>query len=50
MIAHTTRPDLSTAVSLLAQHQSNPSPGHLEAAMYVFLACTKSLGIYFKII
>jgi len=48
-LAHTTRPDLSTVVSLLAQHQSCPSPGHLEAAMYVarYLACTKSLGIYF---
>ncbi len=34
-LAHTTRPDLSTMVSLLAQHQSNPSPGHLEAACYV---------------
>jgi hypothetical protein len=48
-LAHTTRPDLSTAVSLLAQHQSNPSPGHYESACYVakYLACTKSLGIYF---
>jgi hypothetical protein len=27
-LAHTTRPDLSTSVSLLAQHQGNPSPGH----------------------
>jgi len=25
-LAHTTRPDLSTAVSLLTQHQSSPSP------------------------
>jgi len=31
-LAHTTRPDLSTVVSLLAQHQSNPSIGHLDAA------------------
>jgi hypothetical protein len=31
-LAHTTCPDLSTVVSLLAQHQSLPSPGHLEAA------------------
>ncbi len=30
--AHTTCPDLSTIVSMLAQHQCNPSPGHLEAA------------------
>jgi hypothetical protein len=36
-------------MSLLAQHQSNPSPGHLEAARYVvkYLASTKTLGIYF---
>jgi len=48
-LAHTTRPDLSTVVSLLAQHQCTPSPGHYEAAMYVvkYLATTKNLGIYF---
>ena len=48
-LAHTTRPDLSTAVSLLAQHQCNPSPGHFEAALYVakYLSTTKNLGIYF---
>ncbi len=48
-LAHTTRPDLSTAVSLLAQHQSTPSPGHYEAALYVtkYLVGTKHLGIYF---
>jgi hypothetical protein len=48
-LAHTTRPDLLTLVSLLAQHQSTPSPGHLEAARYAikYLASTKTLGIYF---
>jgi hypothetical protein len=48
-LAHTTRPDLSTAVSLLAQHQSNPSPGHYESALYLaqYLAHTKLLGIHF---
>jgi len=48
-LAHTTRPDLSTIVSLLAQHQSLPSPGHYESALYVvkYLATTKTLGIYF---
>jgi len=48
-LAHTTRPDLSTVVSLLAQHQNLPSPGHYEAAVYVvkYLATTKTLGIYF---
>jgi hypothetical protein len=46
----TTRPDISTAVSLLAQHQSSPSPGHLDAAYYVatYLSHTSSLGIYFS--
>lgn len=34
-LAHTTRPDISMAVSLLAQHQSTPSLGLLEAALYV---------------
>jgi hypothetical protein len=48
-LAHTTRPDLSTVVSLLAQHQSTPSQGHLAAAMYVarYLATTRTLGIHF---
>jgi len=48
-LAHTTRPDLSTAISILAQHQSNPSSGHLDAAKYVvkYLANTKTSGIYF---
>jgi hypothetical protein len=49
-LAHTTRPDISTVVSLLAQHQCEPSTGHLEAALYVvhYLASTKKLGIYFS--
>jgi hypothetical protein len=49
-LAHTTRPDLSTIVSILAQHQSLPSPGHYDAAIYVvkYLATTSSLGIYFS--
>ena len=48
-LAHTTRPDIATVVSLLAQHQSEPSSGHLEAALYVvdYLESTKQLGIYF---
>ncbi len=50
-LAHTTRPDTSTAVSLLAQHQSNPSTGHLTSAKYVvqYLAQTKTLGIYLRV-
>jgi len=48
-LAHTTRPDISTVVSLLAQHQSLPSLGHLQAAKHVvqYLASTKTLGIFF---
>jgi len=48
-LAHTTRPDISTVVSLLAQHQSTPSPGHLDAGFYVvqYLSHTKTLGISF---
>jgi hypothetical protein len=47
-LAHTTRPDLAKMVSLLAQHQSNPSPGHLEAARYatIYLANMKTLSIH----
>jgi hypothetical protein len=43
-LAHTTHPDILTIVSLLAQHQSEPSPGHYEAAKYVaeYLASTKT--------
>jgi hypothetical protein len=49
-LAHTTRPDLSTVVSLLAHHQSNPSLGHMTAALHVvkYLAQTKTMGIYFS--
>jgi hypothetical protein len=48
-LVHTTQQDLPTAISLLAQHESNPSPGHLEASLYVskYLASMKNLGIYF---
>ena len=48
-LAHTTCPDLSTKVSILAQHQNNPSHGHMESARYAakYLAHTKHLGIYF---
>jgi len=49
-LAHTTTPDISTIVSLLAQYQNSPSPGHYDAAIYVskYLATTKVLGIYFS--
>ncbi len=44
---HTIRPDLSTALSLLAQHQSSPSSGHLDVACYAarYLAKMEMLGI-----
>jgi hypothetical protein len=49
-LAHTTRPDISMVVSLLAQHQSHPSQGHLDAALYVvnYLSHTTNLVIYFS--
>jgi hypothetical protein len=49
-LAHTTWPDISTVVSLLAQHQNHPSQGHMDAAVYViqYLSHTKQLGIYFS--
>jgi len=51
-LAHTTHPDLSTVVSLLAQHQSHPSPGHLDAALHVikYVAQTKLSIIYSRVI
>ncbi len=51
-LAHTTWPDLSTAVSWLDQYQKDPSPSHLKAAWYVskYLAIsTKNWGIYFTL-
>jgi hypothetical protein len=45
-LAHTTWPDLSTVVSLLAQHQSNPSPSHLDAALYATSHATGGLRRY----
>jgi len=48
-LAQTTRPDLFTVDSLLAQHQSRPSPGHLDVALHTtkYLATAKHLEIYF---
>jgi hypothetical protein len=46
-LAHTTRPDISTVVSLLAQHQNCPSSGHLAKYVAQYLANTKTLGIFF---
>jgi hypothetical protein len=43
-----TRPDICTITNIIAQYQSNPSPGHLEAAKYVlrYLKGTSDLGIH----
>jgi len=51
-LAHASCPDLSTIVSLLAQHQCNPLPGHLDGALYAtkYLSTTKTLSIYFTAI
>ena len=51
-LAPTTRSDISTVVSLLAQHQSSPSQGHYDAALYVarYLATTRTLGIHFLVL
>jgi len=49
-LAHTTHLDISTIVSLLAQHQNTPSQGYYDAALYVvkYLATTCHLGLYFS--
>ena len=48
-ISHCTRPDISTATSILAKYQNCPSPGHLQAAKYIvrYLKGTSSHGITF---
>ena len=45
-----TRPDLTTVVSLLAQYQCTPSPGHLDAIKYVgrYLKPSADLGIVYS--
>ena len=45
-----TRPDLSTITNIIAQYNSNCSPGHIDAAKYVirYLIGTKDLGIKFS--
>eukprot|EP00557_Chaetoceros_sp_GSL56_P002018 CAMPEP_0176495642 /NCGR_PEP_ID=MMETSP0200_2-20121128/10769_1 /TAXON_ID=947934 /ORGANISM="Chaetoceros sp., Strain GSL56" /LENGTH=849 /DNA_ID=CAMNT_0017893541 /DNA_START=929 /DNA_END=3474 /DNA_ORIENTATION=+ len=49
-LATQTRPDIATITNIIAQYQSNPSPGHLEAARYVlrYLKGTSNLGITFS--
>ena len=45
-----TRPDLATITSLLAQHQNNPSPKHIDYAKYAikYIKGTKTHGIQFS--
>jgi deoxyuridine 5'-triphosphate nucleotidohydrolase len=45
-----TRPDIATITNIIAHYQSNPSPGHLEAAKYVlrYLKGTANFGITFS--
>lgn len=45
-----TRPDVTTALSLLAQSTMMPTPSHVEAARYVgrYLKATSDLGIEFS--
>ena len=49
-VSHCTRPDISTATSILAKYQNCPSHGHLQAAKYVvrYLKGTTSHGITFN--
>lgn len=49
-LSQATRPDLSTVVSLLAQHQISPSPQHIKVSKYVihYVSGTKTLGIKFS--
>ena len=44
-----TRPDITTIVSLLSAHSHCPSPAHLDSAMHVvkYLASTLSIGLYY---
>jgi Reverse transcriptase (RNA-dependent DNA polymerase). len=49
-ISTQTRPDVATITNIIAQYQSDPSPGHLDAAKHVlrYLKGTKDLGISFS--
>ena len=44
-----TRPDITTITQFLLQYQSNPSPGHLQAAKYAikYIKGTTDYGIVF---
>ena len=49
-ISTQTRPDIATITNILAQYQSSPSPGHLDATKHVlrYLKGTSNLGITFS--
>ena len=49
-LSQATRPDLATVVSLLAQHQVNPSMQHIKAAKHAikYVSGTKTRGISFS--
>ena len=44
-----TRPDISTAVTLLAKHLANPSQGHIKAGQHIiqYLKSSASWGIHY---
>ena len=48
-LSHCTRPDISTATSILSQYQNSPSPGHIQAARHIikYLKGTSTHGISF---
>ena len=48
-LSQCTRPDIATAVSILAQYQNSPSSGHLQSARHIvkYLMGTSSYGIVF---
>jgi hypothetical protein len=48
-LAYATRPDICVAASLLAQYNTQPSPGHYDAARYVltYLLGTSDHGLRF---
>ena len=49
-LSHCTRPDISTATSILSKYQNSPSPGHIKAAKHIirYLKGTSSYGITFN--
>ena len=48
-LSQSTRPDLSAITSILAKHQTHPTPGHIKSAQYAikYLISNKAHGITF---